>query len=33
MSDFRASVVRPFDLASNILPTVISVKIIAADSK
>ena len=28
-----ASVVFPFDLASNILPTVISVKIMAADSK
>ena len=31
--DFNASVVFPFALASNILPTVISVKIIAADSK
>ena len=30
---FNASVVFPFDLASNIFPTVISVKIIAADSK
>ena len=30
---FKASVVLPLDLASNILPTVISVKIIAADSK
>ena len=31
--DLRASVVRPLDLASSILPTVISVRIIAADSK
>ena len=30
---FKASVVRPFDLASSIFPTVMSVKIIAADSK
>ena len=30
---FKASVVRPFDLASSIFPTVIRVKIIAADSK
>ena len=30
---FKASVVRPFDLASSIFPTVISVRIIAADSK
>ena len=33
MSDLRASVVFPLDLASSILPTVISVRIIAADSK
>ena len=30
---FNASVVRPFERASSILPTVINVKIIAADSK
>ncbi len=30
---FNASVVRPFDIASSILPTVISVGIMAADSK
>ena len=30
---FSASVVLPFDRASSILPTVISVRIIAADSK
>ena len=30
---FRASVVLPLDLDSNILPKVISVKIVAADSK
>ena len=30
---FSASVVFPFDLASSIFPTVISVRIIAADSK
>ena len=30
---FKASVVFPFDFASNILPTVIRVSIIAADSK
>ena len=30
---FSASVVRPFDMASSILPTVISVGIMAADSK
>ena len=30
---FRASVVFPFDLASSIFPTVINVRIMAADSK
>ena len=30
---FKASVVRPLDIASNIFPTVIKVGIIAADSK
>lgn len=30
---FKASVVRPFDLASSIFPTVMSVRIMAADSK
>ena len=30
---FRASVVLPLDLASSIFPTVISVRIMAADSK
>ena len=30
---FSASVVRPFDMASSVLPTVISAGIIAADSK
>ena len=33
ISPFSASVVFPFDLASSIFPTVISVRIIAADSK
>ena len=33
MSDFSASVVRPFDRASRSLPTVMSAGIIAADSK
>ena len=33
ISDLRASVVLPLDLASSILPTVISVRIMAADSK
>ena len=33
IKDLRASVVLPFDRASSILPTVMSVKIIAADSK
>jgi len=33
ISDFNASVVLPFDPASNIFPTVISVSIVAADSK
>ena len=33
ISDFSASVVFPFERASSILPTVMSVRIIAADSK
>ena len=33
INDFKASVVFPLDLASSILPTVINVRIIAADSK
>ena len=33
MRPFRASVVRPLDRASSILPTVINVRIMAADSK
>ncbi len=33
MRDFNASVVRPLDMASSILPTVIRVRIMAADSK
>lgn len=33
ISPFNASVVFPFDLASSIFPTVISARIIAADSK
>ena len=33
ISDLSASVVLPFDIASSILPTVIRVGIIAADSK
>ena len=31
--DFNASVVFPFDFASSVFPTVISVRIVAADSK
>ena len=33
ISPFKASVVFPLDLASSIFPTVISVRIMAADSK
>ena len=33
ISDFKASVVRPLDIASSIFPTVMRVTIIAADSK
>ena len=33
ISPFKASVVLPFERASSILPRVISVRIVAADSK